>query len=93
MTWDNAALMSPTTSQRMKIDTGDLIEISHRGKKVTAPVWILPGHADDSVTLPLGETLFDQKLRPCHERGAHFSAESHQAARSITGDQLLVPGL
>jgi len=54
MTWDNAALMSPATAQRLKIDTGDLIEISHRGKKVTAPVWILPGHADDSVTLPLG---------------------------------------
>jgi molybdopterin-containing oxidoreductase family iron-sulfur binding subunit len=54
MTWDNAAMMSPATAERLKIDTGDLIEITHRGRKVTAPVWILPGHADDSVTLPLG---------------------------------------
>jgi molybdopterin-containing oxidoreductase family iron-sulfur binding subunit len=54
MSWDNAALMSPATAQRLKADTGDLIEISHRGRKLNAPVWVLPGHADDSVTLPLG---------------------------------------
>ncbi|HTU20621.1 MAG TPA: TAT-variant-translocated molybdopterin oxidoreductase [Gemmataceae bacterium] len=32
----------------------DVIELSYRGRAVKAPVWIVPGHADDAVTVHLG---------------------------------------
>ena len=54
MTWDNAVWISPDTAQRLGIQTEDLIEIDHRGLKVVAPVWVLPGHADDSLTVQFG---------------------------------------
>ena len=54
MTWDNAALLSPRTAQRLNVENGSLIEISSGANKVTAPVWVLPGHADESVTVTLG---------------------------------------
>ncbi len=53
-TWDNAVLVSPTTAKRLNLNTQDLVEIDYQGRKVTGPVWILPGHADDSVTVHLG---------------------------------------
>ncbi len=33
---------------------GQLIELSYRGQTLHAPVWITPGHADNSVTINLG---------------------------------------
>jgi len=54
ITWDNAALLSPTTAQRLGLGQGDLVSLQLRGRRVDAPVFMLPGHADDAVTLPLG---------------------------------------
>jgi len=54
LTWDNAVMMSNGTAQRLDIEEGDVVEIELRGRKVEGPVQILPGHADDAVTLPLG---------------------------------------
>jgi MoCo/4Fe-4S cofactor protein with predicted Tat translocation signal len=54
LTWDNAALLSPATAQRLGLQNEDLVELEFRGRKVRAPVWILPGHANDSVTVHLG---------------------------------------
>ena len=30
------------------------MEIEYQGRKVERPVWVIPGHADDSVTVHLG---------------------------------------
>lgn len=54
ITWDNAALVSPMLAEREKLENGDYIELSYRGRKLGAPVWILPGQAENSVTLHLG---------------------------------------
>jgi len=54
MTWDNAALLSPATAKRLGLEAGRRVELRLRGRKVEAPVFIVPGHADDVVTLPLG---------------------------------------
>jgi molybdopterin-containing oxidoreductase family iron-sulfur binding subunit len=32
----------------------DVIELTYRGRKIKAPVWIQPGHADESITVHLG---------------------------------------
>ena len=56
LTWDNAALMSPKTAQRLggfRIEeTGaghvaEVVELKYQGRSVRAPVWVLPGHPDD----------------------------------------------
>ncbi|HUI07347.1 MAG TPA: TAT-variant-translocated molybdopterin oxidoreductase [Verrucomicrobiae bacterium] len=54
LTWDNAALISPLTAQRMGLENGDVVELRYRGQTVDAPVWILPGQRDDTVTVHLG---------------------------------------
>jgi molybdopterin-containing oxidoreductase family iron-sulfur binding subunit len=54
LTWDNAVMMSQATAQGLDLQSGDLVEVESRGRKVTGPVQIVPGHADDAVTLPLG---------------------------------------
>ena len=54
LTWDNAALVSPATAERNGWQNEDLVELAYRGRTVRAPIWILPGHANDSVTVHLG---------------------------------------
>ncbi len=67
LTWDNAALISPATAQRLGLSSrvgttggehgtifADIIELNYRGRAVRAPAWILPGHPDDCITVHLG---------------------------------------
>jgi MoCo/4Fe-4S cofactor protein with predicted Tat translocation signal len=54
MTWDNPVLVGPAMAARMGLSTEDLITLELNGKKLTAPVWIQPGHPDNSVTAFLG---------------------------------------
>jgi len=63
LTWGNAAIMSPATAGKLggfRIEeTGhgheaEVVELRYRGRSVRAPVWIVPGHADDAVTVHLG---------------------------------------
>ncbi len=54
LTWDNAAFLSAHTAQRLGVQNDDVVEISYQGRKLRAPVWVLPGHADDTVTIHLG---------------------------------------
>ncbi len=54
LTWDNAALLSPRTARRLEVDSEDLIEVGYGGRTLEIPVLVMPGHADDALTLPLG---------------------------------------
>ena len=64
LTWDNAALLSPATANRLGVgyDTGwrggdvhaEMIELRFQGRTVRAPVWVLPGQAENTITLHLG---------------------------------------
>ena len=54
LTWDNAALVSPSTAEALGLDKEDLVELRYRGRSVQAPVWITPGHAEGCVTVSLG---------------------------------------
>ncbi len=54
LTWDNAVLISPRSAERRGLSTGDVVEIASGDRKVTGPVWILPGHADEAVTIHAG---------------------------------------
>ena len=67
LTWDNAALMSPTTAKELGIEVGSyahggehggyhqsVVELKLGERTVRAPAWIVPGHADGSITVHLG---------------------------------------
>jgi molybdopterin-containing oxidoreductase family iron-sulfur binding subunit len=54
ITWDNAALISPTTAKRLQIANEEVVDLRYLGRSVRAPVWILAGQADDCVTVHLG---------------------------------------
>jgi molybdopterin-containing oxidoreductase family iron-sulfur binding subunit len=54
LTWDNAALLSQRTAARLDLMDEDLIEIEVAGRHARTPVLVVPGHADDCLTLVLG---------------------------------------
>jgi Fe-S-cluster-containing dehydrogenase component len=67
LTWDNAALVSPKTAEKLALThtvaarggehgqvLSDVIDIALSNSKVTAAAWTLPGQADGVVVLPLG---------------------------------------
>ncbi len=54
LTWDNAALIAPSTAKRLALASEDVVEIQADGRKLKAPIFVLPGQAQDCVTLPLG---------------------------------------
>ncbi|WP_407175028.1 TAT-variant-translocated molybdopterin oxidoreductase [Bradyrhizobium sp. STM 3562] len=54
LTWDNAALVAPSTAKRLDLKTHDVVEIVIDKAKLKAPIFVLPGQAPDCITLPLG---------------------------------------
>ena len=56
LVWDNAALVSPKTATAFDVKTGDVVKLTTReGRSIEVPAFVLPGHADWSVTLPFGQ--------------------------------------
>src|SRR5581483_6981677 len=53
LVWDNAALIAPATAKRLSIASEDVVEIA-AGGSVRVPALVLPGQAEDCVTLSLG---------------------------------------
>ena len=54
VTWDNVALMSIKTAATIGVNNQDVVEISADGKTLKLAAWILPGHADNSITVYTG---------------------------------------
>jgi molybdopterin-containing oxidoreductase family iron-sulfur binding subunit len=68
ITWDNAAFMSKATAEKLKLPDAvarwtagehgrmevTILELELNGKKVKAPAWVLPAHADGAITVHLG---------------------------------------
>ncbi|KAA3450603.1 molybdopterin oxidoreductase [Mesorhizobium sp. SARCC-RB16n] len=54
LVWGNAAVVSPATAQRLGLENGQVVNLGRGGKDIDAPVWIMPGQPDDTVTLSLG---------------------------------------
>ncbi|MES1207360.1 MAG: TAT-variant-translocated molybdopterin oxidoreductase, partial [Pseudomonadota bacterium] len=60
VTWDNAALMSPAMAKALGVeverdsDKFSILAIDYRDRHIQAPALIVPGHADDCITLTLG---------------------------------------
>jgi len=54
LVWDNAALLSPSTARALGAMNGQMLRLSKGEGSVEVPAWIVPGHADNSITLTLG---------------------------------------
>jgi molybdopterin-containing oxidoreductase family iron-sulfur binding subunit len=54
LTWDNAAIISPRTAQKLGVQDEDRVQLTVQGRKVEAAALVQPGHADDTVTVHLG---------------------------------------
>ena len=54
LVWDNALLMSARGAEELGVANGDLVTVAADGGSITAAAWVLPGHAEKSLTIGLG---------------------------------------
>jgi len=54
VTWDNYASVSPATAQTLGTDYDEMIEVKTGDNKLTLPVFIQPGMADNLIVIELG---------------------------------------
>jgi molybdopterin-containing oxidoreductase family iron-sulfur binding subunit len=54
LVWDNAALLSPNDARELGVRNGDHLRISKGDRSIEIPAFILPGHGEHAITLPLG---------------------------------------
>lgn len=54
LTWGNGLLLSPKTAKNLNVANGDVVKLKLGEREVEIPVWIQPGHAENSATVLLG---------------------------------------
>jgi len=80
LTWDNAAMIAPATAEKHGLAEADMIELTLDGRKLRAPVWVLPGQAPDCITLPLG---YGRTAAGPIASGVGFDAYRLRASRAL----------
>jgi len=78
LTWDNAALLSPTTAAVHQVKHGDIISITVNEQTAEAPVYVQPGQADGSITLALG-----YGRTSCGEVGKKVGVNTYPLIRNV----------
>jgi molybdopterin-containing oxidoreductase family iron-sulfur binding subunit len=93
LTWDNAVIASPATAAKLKAAgrpsmqggehgqiVSDVVLLTYKGKTLRGPIFVVPGHADDCVTVHLGYG----RSRAGHVgNGAGFNAYSIRTADAL----------
>ena len=54
LTWDNPALISPTTAESLDLEDEDVVRVEYAGRSLELPVCLVPGMTDGVVALTLG---------------------------------------
>ena len=54
LTWDNAVLVGPATAERLGLAGEVLVRLTNGGRRIEAPVFIMPGQAEDTLAIALG---------------------------------------
>jgi molybdopterin-containing oxidoreductase family iron-sulfur binding subunit len=71
ISWDNAAYVSPSTAKALGIQSKDVVTLKSKvGEAIDIVAWVLPGQADNTVTLHLGWGRSDPGR---HGKGAGFN--------------------
>lgn len=84
MVWDNAALLSMETAQKLGVEKDDMVHITVRGKTVDAAVYVQPGMASDTVVLALG---YGRSNVGYVGQGAGFNAYSLRHGEALGYDE------
>lgn len=54
LTWDNAIIVNQETARKLNLTKEELATLDVNGTTIEAPVWIVPGLADNTISLALG---------------------------------------
>ena len=54
ISWDAVATLNQRAAQKLQVENGDVLRFVREDLVVELPVWIVPGQADQSITLPVG---------------------------------------
>ncbi len=54
LTWDNAVLMGVSTAQDLRVTNSDVVRVIAGDRFIEGPAFIVPGHAEHSVSLQFG---------------------------------------
>ena len=54
LTWDNPALVSPGTAEKLGIANEDWVRVDYGGRSLELAIWLQPGMADGVIALTLG---------------------------------------
>ncbi|MCX7789734.1 MAG: TAT-variant-translocated molybdopterin oxidoreductase [Chloroflexaceae bacterium] len=88
---DNAA--SQWALERLSRANGTLIELRHQGRALTMPIWIVPGHAENTITVTLGYGRGEEAGRVAANTGFNTYALRTSEAPWFSGQvEVSVPG-
>ncbi|MCB0327636.1 MAG: 4Fe-4S dicluster domain-containing protein, partial [Bdellovibrionales bacterium] len=79
VSWDNPALISPALAKNLGLENGQLAEFDFGAELFEMPVWIVPGHAANAVTMHLG---YGRTVSSSTAKGVGFSVTSLRDAQS-----------
>jgi molybdopterin-containing oxidoreductase family iron-sulfur binding subunit len=54
ISWDNTVLIAPATADRLGVDNEDVVRVRTSAGEIQGPIFIMPGHPKESITLQLG---------------------------------------
>jgi Fe-S-cluster-containing dehydrogenase component len=75
-------------AKREDLENGDIVDLTFRDRTIQAPVWIQPGQAENSVTLPLG---YGREVAGRIGRNVGFNAYALRTAEAFWfGDRLTI---
>ena len=93
ITWDNAALIAPSTAKALGVKNGDMVRLSGAGgATIDIVAWHQPGQAPGSIGLPMG---WGRTAELSHSKGAGFDVyplRSSAAPNFTAGVQLKALG-
>ncbi len=93
LAWDNAAILGVGKAKELGVENGDFVEVTVGGRTKALPVYVLPGQANESVTIPLG---YGRKLEPPPATGDHVKvagAATYNRVRSAAVADTPVEGV
>jgi molybdopterin-containing oxidoreductase family iron-sulfur binding subunit len=85
VTWDSPLLVSVADAKKMGLSLGDVVRVEANGKSITAPVYVLPGHADGAVSIAAA-AAYPIRTSPWVVRGATITKTGETAQLAITQD-------
>jgi molybdopterin-containing oxidoreductase family iron-sulfur binding subunit len=82
LTWENAAHFSPATAKRLGVAHGEIVDMEYGGRAVQLPAFVLPGHADNCVTVhnawELSSPVGSLVIRPRGGQHVFSTTQEHQ---------------